>query len=219
MLFLTIILLVINLLGIFLRYQLNHDYVMGLIPLFNFDTEKNIPTLYSSFILILSAILLAFIATEHKRKGDPALLWFILSAIFIFLSIDEMSSIHENLIEPVRATLNTSGLLYYAWVIPYGGAVLVFLALYLGFIMRLQPNIRLLFILSGAIYVTGAIGFELIGGLQASLYGQKNVVYALITTSEELLEMVGIALFIYALNQHIITNFEKLNLTVKTKTS
>ncbi|MEY8198009.1 MAG: hypothetical protein RPS47_02080, partial [Colwellia sp.] len=135
MLILIGILLLANLGGIFIKYLLGYDYIYGLIPLFNFDTEMNIPTLYSSLALIFSAFLLATIAKIHKYNGDVFIGWFGLSAIFIFLSIDEISSIHENLIEPVRASLNTSGLLYYAWVIPYGCALLVFLALYLKFII------------------------------------------------------------------------------------
>ena len=60
----------------------------------------------------------------------------------------------------------------------------------------------------------GAIGFELIGGLQADVHGSKNLTYALITTTEELLEMLGIALFIYALNQHINVRFDGLTFSI-----
>lgn len=207
-------LLLANLSGIFIQYQFGHDSIYGLIPLFNFDTEMNVPTIYSSLTLAYSAVLLSVIALGHKRTGDNFLLWIGLAAIFVFLSADELLSIHENLIEPVRAAFNTSGLLYYAWVIPYGAAALVFLILYFKFIINLPSNIRMLMIMSGIIYITGAIGFELIGGLQADLHGRINLTYALITTVEELLEMLGIAVFIYALNKHIAHNFDSQALSI-----
>ena len=208
------VLLLANLSGIFIKYFLGYDYIFGIIPLFNFDTEMNIPTLYSSVALLVSSFFLAVIAITHKKNGEAFIAWFGLAAIFIFLAIDEISSIHEHLIEPVRASLNTSGLLYYAWVIPYGCALLAFLALYFKFILNLNKDIRILFITSGSIYVIGAIGFELIGGLQADLHGSANLTYALITTTEELLEMLGIALFIYSLNKYISQNLNGITFSI-----
>jgi hypothetical protein len=57
----------------------------------------------------------------------------------------------------------------------------------------------ILFFVSGSLFVLGAIGFELIGGQHADMYGTNNITYEIITTCEELLEMLGIALFIYTL--------------------
>jgi len=70
--------------------------------------------------LLIASILLSFIASAHKKTNSPYVLWAILAAIFLFFSIDEISSIHESLTAPVREIFNTSGLLFFAWVIPYG---------------------------------------------------------------------------------------------------
>ena len=75
----------------------------------------------------------------------------------------------------------------------------------------------IMFLISGSIFVLGAIGFELLGGRQADLYGTNNVLYSIITTSEELLEMLGIAIFIYTLLTYIVNQFEALVLTVSKK--
>ncbi|WP_419600273.1 hypothetical protein [Thiolapillus sp.] len=132
--------------------------------------------------------------------------------IFVFLSIDETASLHESLIDPLRNTVHASGVLYYSWVIPYGFALLLFVVLYLRFLLDLPRTIMLLFIASGAIFVSGALGFEMLGGWYADRYGEVSVAYAMLYTCEETLEMTGISLFIYSLLKYIAQRFDNLRL-------
>lgn len=213
-LYIIFFLLFANLIGIISKFYFDHDHIYGLIPLFNFNLERNIPTLYSSFAIISCSILLGIIAYLHKRKKSSYAQWTGLSLIFLFLSIDEMASIHELLTAPVSNSLNTSGFLLYAWVIPYGIALVVFLITYFSFLMGLPKRTRNLFIVSGTIFVTGAIGFELLGGWQADSYGIENLTYAFTATCEEFLEMLGIIIFIYALLHYLATQFEPLTISL-----
>ena len=215
LMFFNIFLLIANVIGIIFKFCFDYSTVYGFVPLFDFDTEKNIPTLYSSFALIGCSILLLIIAVTHKRRGSSYLSWFNLAVIFLILSIDETVCIHERLLDPIRETFNTSGLFYYPWVIPYGVAVLVFSALYFRFLINLQKEVMILFIVSGVTYVSGAIGFEMISGLQADLHGTNNLTYSFITTAEELLEILGITIFIYALLIYITTQFNDFAITIK----
>ena len=91
--------------------------------------------------------------------------------------------IHERLRVPVRNSLGVSGLLYNAWVIPYGIALVVFVIAYLRFLMSLPKKIMILFIVSGATFVAGAIGFESLSGRQNELYGRNTFNYSLFSTS------------------------------------
>ena len=91
---------------------------------------------------------------------------------------------------------------------------MAFVAAYAKFLLDLPSRTRVLFISSGILFVTGAIGFELIGGWYADKHGTGNITYALITTCEELLEMLGIALFIYTLLKYIVDTFGSLSLSV-----
>jgi hypothetical protein len=52
-------------------------------------------------------------------------------------------------------------------------------------------------------FVAGAIGFEVIGGAYASEHGQSDMVYALIASAEEALEMLGATFAFHALLAHI----------------
>jgi hypothetical protein len=103
-----------NITGIISKFYFNHGQVYGLVPLFDFNTEANIPTFYSSLALISCSILLAFIFLAHKRQGSSYKPWRGLSIIFLFLSIDEIATIHEWVNDPIQQLLNTSGLLYFA---------------------------------------------------------------------------------------------------------
>ncbi len=55
---------------------------------------------------------------------------------------------------------------------------------------------------------------ELIGGIHDELYGRHNVIYVIYSTIEEVLEMVGIVVFIYALMTYISSEFNDLKIRI-----
>lgn len=214
--FLSIItlLVVANCIAIFSEHYLSYPHIKTIIRLFNVDKEMNIPTLYSSCAMIVASLLLSLIAYIHAKKHDTYLAWAGLSAIFLFLALDEMTEIHEMLVGLIRNSLNTSGVLYFAWVIPYAVLLLIFVLTYFKFLLRLPTRTRNLFILSGVTYVTGALGFELIGGQISQLYGINSLNYAVSYTIEETLEMLGIAFLIYTICSYIGEQFPQLTVKI-----
>lgn len=169
------------------------------IRLLNLNVERSIPNFFSSIILLLCSFFLFIIASAKRKSGKNHVYWFGLAVIFLFLSIDESLMIHEGLIEKVRTLLNTSGYLYFAWVIPYGTGLIIFLLVYTRFLFNLPHKTRLLFIIAGFVYISGAIGLELIGGRYYELYGEQSLSFIILSTIEEILEMAGVVIFIYAL--------------------
>ncbi len=181
---------------------------------FDFDVEQSILTYYSSVALLFCSLLLAIITFAKKKSGERYIYWLGLAIIFLFLSVDESLAFHENINDKVRTVLNTSGLFYsFAWIIPYSIALILFLLVYVKFILNLPFKIRILFIIAGLIYVSGAIGVELIGGRYSELYSY-NVTFLVITTIEELLEITGVVVFIYALTSYIDTELKGLRLSI-----
>lgn len=211
---LILVLLIANAAGIVLRFCSDHDHIRSLIRLVDFSAEKNIPTLYSSSALLVAGVLLSVIALAHKRRGSSSRPWSALAVIFLFLAIDETVLLHERVGGPIREALGTSGLLFFAWVIPYGIALVVFVIVYSRFLLRLPRRIGVLFGLSGGVYVAGAIGFEMLGGRHYSLYGRDDLGYAVLYTCEDLLEMLGVAIFIYALLLYIADELKCLTISV-----
>ncbi|MCG2461195.1 hypothetical protein K8352_10585 [Flavobacteriaceae bacterium F89] len=187
----------------------NNDYVKVLIHLFDLDTENNVPSFYSSLALLFSSILLYLIALYNKRNRLKYFAWILLSVVFFYLSLDEILELHEHLVHLTERMLNLSGYGTAYWVIPYGVLVVILLLSLFGFLNKLPKSTLKLFILSGFIFVSGAVGMEIIGGIQEELHGKLNVTYVVLITIEEVLEMLGIVVFIYAL-----TSYKKFTISI-----
>jgi len=190
-----------NVLGIYSKYWLGYDHVFGLVKFFDLNTENNAPSFYSALAIIFCAVLLAVIALSSQ--GLKRFQWFGLAVIFIYLSLDEALQLHDQLDLPLRAALGTSGIFRHAWIIPYALILLGLVLIYGRFLLELRKESRIRFIFSGIIFITGAIGFEILSGLRAESVGYANAGYAFIYTIEEFLEMLGIALCAYSLLKHI----------------
>ncbi len=177
-----------------------HDVIMGAVPLFNLNAEVNIPTLYSTLLLFFASILLFILGSAYKNIDRWfTKYWYFLSLIFFFLTIDEFSSIHERLGDFTRQALNTTGYLHFAWVIPYAIIVIIIGILLLKFLLKLDKSIAKGFVISGAIFVFGAIGLEILGAKEAFESGQNSLLFIGLSTIEEIMEMSGVLLFIFYL--------------------
>jgi hypothetical protein len=145
---------------------------------------------------------LLWVTSRTVEQGDARARrpWAALSAIFLFLAIDEFASLHEMLTTPTKHLLSgTSGFFHFAWIIPYGIACLIIGVAFLRFFINLPPSIRMGFFLSGTVYLSGAVGFEMLGSAFVDARGGDNAIYALIYSTEELLEMLGASVFIFTL--------------------
>ena len=204
----TIVLCIIHIVFQFSKFYLGHSFSRDFVRLFDLNAEANIPTLFSSLLLLFSSLLLSIISFFKKRdNGSYTLHWSGLAVIFFFLFIDEAVSLHEILIDPIRTLLSTSGLFYYAWIIPYGILILILAIGYFKFILHLPSSSRFLFIMAGSIYTMGAMGFEMIGGHHDELFSQFTKTYALWVLFEETLEMIGIVIFIYSLLLYLTSEY------------
>lgn len=201
--------------GLFSTFVLGYDNIFGIIPMFTLNREQNIPAFYATLTLLFCGLLLAIIA-YGKRKSHGAYFyhWAVLSGLFIFLSVDEWLAIHEGLTRPLRSALNTGGYLFYAWVIPYGLGLVVLGLIYLRFFANLPRKTLALFGIAFLVFVSGAIGMEMIGGPIDWQFGRDSPPYALVSTIEEVLEMGGVVIFIYALLAYITNEFDQVHITI-----
>ncbi len=191
--------------GQYLKLYMGWDTAKGFIPLFDMDDEGNIPAWFSASLFLLCAVSLQFIALYQKSQHAPYVKhWQGLCWIFIFLSMDEASQIHEKTIKPLRNLLHVQqGILYFTWVIPGAIFVLIMIYFYYKFIMSLPTQTKFYFLVSAGLYVLGALGMELIQGYYASQYGFNNIRFVILVTLEEVLENSGIIVFFYGLSQYI----------------
>ena len=171
------------------------------VRLFKLD-ELSIPTWYSTSLLLISSMLLGAIAYLKKvREEQYVFHWALLSLIFLFMSIDDAVELHERLnffqlyIGDIRFK--------YSWVIFGAAFVLIIFLLYFRFLFNLPSKIRNLFLLGGILFVTGAIGFEIVGWTHRTFYFQGTYLWMMFSTLEESLEMLGTTVFIYALLKYL----------------
>ena len=177
--------------------------VSAIFSQFVLSSERSPPAFFSFLLLLFCSLWIGAIALYERQIGSGWWrYWAFLGAMFLLMSYDEAAGLHEKLIEPLRDLLGAEGFFYYAWVIPGIILVAIMFAAYLPFLFHLPPLFRCLFMLSGAIYVGGAIGVEMISGNYIEDYG-RDVTYRLITTVEESFEMLGAWLFIYSLMKYL----------------
>jgi len=190
----------------YFRWPMNSPQMM-VVRLFWLDTEANLPTLFQSLMLLSSSCLSIIVASFTRLAGNRDVThWKFMSFIFLYLAIDESAHIHETISELMtlmhRTSFDTLG-----WLIVGIPGVLIFAIVYIPFLMHLPPRTGRRILLSGAIFIAGTIGLELIGQHYAITHGKENAIYGSLATAEECLEMISIAIFIYTLldylNNHI----------------
>jgi hypothetical protein len=202
------------------RFAFGRGTLWGFSSRVYFGAEASIPAWFSSSLLLLCGLMLLWIAAEHRRRTrGGAFWWAALGLIFLVLSVDEAAALHEmaspaflGLVEQLAATFGGPFVYLarkpgYAWAFP---ALLLTVALGIGclsFLRTLPSRTRRSFILAGGLFVGGAIGVELIGGRYSGEFGPDNVAFVLVLTLEETLEMVGLAVFAYALLAYVQGEF------------
>jgi hypothetical protein len=180
-----------------------HLYPGNDIPIdrINLDSEISVPTWFQSTLLLLSGALTAGIALHSSRASRGYVRhWMVAAVALILMSGDEMLALHEMLIDPVSALLDVGGgLVYFAWIVPGAVVALAFAATYLRFLAHLPQRTRKLFVTAGVLYLMGVLGMEALDGAYASSQGSDTLGYMLLTDLEELFEMAGLLVLVYAL--------------------
>ncbi|SRR5258706_4731934 len=212
-----IVLLVAHLLVILLRYKLMPESPLAerWDQFFNMDREVNFPTYFNSILLFLAAQTFFLLGTSNQNRDDfyTRTYWYFLSAIFLFLSIDEFVRIHEWFVGwmPQIFGVGGTGIFKFAWIIPYGIFVIAFGFYSIRFLLSLKKEYLVKYLIAGAVYVTGALLFEAIGGMVFEQNNDKisfNYLF-FFATPEETMEMLAL---IYLIN----VNLKNLSISAST---
>ena len=162
------ILVLLHLIGTFCHMVL-HVKAAAFITLFDLDLESNLPTFYNCLLFFVCAGL--FLAHSRLWNVRQRYGWLVMTGACAFLGVDEGSQIHEKFMLVTLRLLNHGqnsgtdlGWLYYAWVLPYGIAAALLVLTLTKWMLALDGAMRRGFILSGLIYVTGAVFMEMYSG-------------------------------------------------------
>lgn len=191
-----------------------------LVKLFYVEFELNIPSFFSALILLFASLILAVITIlKRKQKDLYKIEWAVLSMGFLLMAFDEIIAVHERMIEPMREILGNEnlGIFYFAWVIPMGVLVVFLAVFFFKFWWNLPSKTRLYFLIAAILFLGGAVGFELIESKHAEIYGKENLIYIILTTVEESLEMLGVIVFIKALFSYTTETFGEIQLQLRSE--
>jgi hypothetical protein len=175
---------------------------------FDLGHEPSIPAFYSSTVMLASSALLVFLGRfDQSAGGSRKRYWYALGLLFLCLAIDEIVMFHE-MGTAAMDRLNLSGPFYFSWIVPGMVFAAVVGMLFLRFILAHQSRTRNLFILSGIVFLAGAIGMEFIAGLifgaaESEEAASASVSHVLVQAVEEGLEMTGVAIFLCALIDYV----------------
>ena len=139
--------LLLTLAGLAARFAL---YVFGDGPfmrpltLFDVGAERNIPTWFESMQFMLCSVLLVVVAIASRQRGERyGSHWGVHSVILLYLSLDEVATIHETMGAEFERLLHATmgfeagGAISYFWVVPGALFVVVVGLSYIGFLIHL----------------------------------------------------------------------------------
>ncbi len=187
-----------------------NDYIFGLLRLLWVDQEGNLPTWFSSAILLLGAILAIIIARSTRGEGRPHVGWHLLAGLLLMLAIDEVAGIHE-ISARYAARADGFGLfpengLTFGWVLLAMPPVTVACWLAARFFRTLPGPVRNRLGAGLAIFLAGALGVEALTGQIVGLQ-PRTWLYLVFSTVEEGAEMTGVVVFLDGLLVHLETSF------------
>ena len=171
-----------------------------LLALLDVNSESNVPTWWSTALLLAGAALAAVCASVAPagpvRRG-----WGSLAGLFAAVSLDEAAALHERFLDPLGEALlggaDAGGLLHFAWLAP-GVAVLVIAAAAAVRLLAPLPRVtRRALLVAVSVWVAGAFLLEAASGVVFRAVGGTEP-YVLVTLLEEGAEMTGVALAVRA---------------------
>jgi len=202
----TALLTLIHIVILCIYYWIDDEEQFDFVRLIDMDYEGNIPTLFSSVLFFISALLFWMLGKwEGKQKqitsSQPSngRAWFGLAAVFVFLGVDEGTKIHEYVGDFMERFVEAEGFLYFPWIVPYVAVFIVLVILYLPFFLRLSAETKKGLVISAILFLTGAVVFDSVGGWEADRNSTSTILYSVLYTIEEVLEMLGLIMLIKTL--------------------
>jgi hypothetical protein len=150
------------------------------------NSEYNPPAFFNGLLFFIIPFRIFQLMKDSGWKVFEKWGWLIIGTVFIFLGLDEIFQIHEN--QPESWNLESNNWFKY-YLIGLGVISLPCIPLF----FNLSSKIKALFILSGVVFLGGAVGLE-----SASIYFSSNQLWKLHKIAaliEEFLEMLGLIIF------------------------
>jgi hypothetical protein len=188
-----------------LRHGFGKTYAFGLVEFLDLDFEESLGTWVNASLLLLCALLAALSALVAGARGERWVRnWWTIAAVFTIMSVDEIGTLHEDLITPLRNAFDLGGVLYLPWIIPAVALGLVFLVSQLRFLHQHWHPLGRRLVVAGVLFVAGAVGMEMAEAVVAERGLKTTLLNDLLTGLQESAEIGAVMLAAVALLGHLI---------------
>ena len=186
------------------------DLLQGeVLRIFSIGAESGFAT-WVTIIMMLSITLVAMLIglAERAAQHPRWLQWIAVAAVFVVASLDEQIQLHEMWVQPFRELFGiTTGPFILAWVIPALVLAAVLALAFVPFVVRLPARTRLWLVSAVGLWLAGAIGIEMVDSATFELRQTMEPVTAhwvsaIMYTTEEAMEMLGVAVLLHTLLVH-----------------
>lgn len=187
------------------RYVYIHNFQtepIGLTAWADIGKEASAVTWWTSIMWSFAALLCLL---EFGRKATKLrYYWLAIAVGSLLLSLDESVQIHERFSAPAGNFFgNPGGIFAASWVLAAIPIVIVCFAGLMPFLRALPRRTAAGLFLSGAVFVTGSVGMEMVFAY-VSVYSPASTWLILtLTWIEESLEMIGVAMFCTTVYGHL----------------
>ena len=167
--------------------------------MWNLDEENNVPTWFASMLLALVGFGFAFVGLmKYQERDRHYRQWFAIALIPLFLSLDDMAQLHEALSSPLSDEYGFGGLLRWAWIVVAIPVVLVLTVLFVPFLRRLPGRTMALLLLGAGVTFSGGVILEMFEGWRVDSSGHGGLLLFSMVTVQEMMEMIGSIIALYA---------------------
>lgn len=172
------------------------------------DDEASIQTWFSQFLLLLLSVVTFTAAYMSKVKGQK-ISWGIIGIVSLTFSIDEVSTMHEFVLQTIHTMTygdSSSTASHNAWLLILPLVLTIVALVGWHFYKYLPKRILILFTVGVAVFLSGAVFVDIISNSQhINNFYNMGVLVAI----EEVMELVGTAVLLFAATSHLELNYSK----------
>ena len=183
-------------LAMVVAHGFGYPVALGFVPLFHIDFEDNVPTFAAFMLLIACALVCAWSSALETSRPRHMRAWALIAVLFLGLAADEAFGFHEQLDAALHVWFSEVDLPLFAWILPYGFTVGLIGLFLLRWFLELERPLQVRLFAAGALFLSGAIGLELVSGgyyqsLPADRETFRTLTVDLLSTAEEACEFAG----------------------------
>jgi hypothetical protein len=199
------VLVVLHLLLQYLNLQIYNEANGRIFELSNrldLDDETSVPSWFSQ-VLLLAIGLAAGLAAYLQTKKGLRWIWGSIASLSIIMSLDEAASLHEHSLQTLHVYVFKEAIptvTQNAWLLVL--PIVLAFAVASGYVLfkYFPRRTSKLFILGGAIFLTGAVAVDVLSsGVPPKSFAHQGIMVGI----EESLELIGSAVILYAIVDYI----------------